>query len=132
MTVSDVRPEARQGFGAAAQAYVRGRPDYPDAVLGWLRDTLGVGAGRTVIELGAGTGKFTRVLLRTGAGIIAVEPVDDLEGDSGSELSGLLDELAGQFRAHGYNLKFLIRVLTATRAYNLSSIGVSGPAQSWR
>ena len=38
------------------------------------------------------------------------------------ELSGLLDELAGQFRAHGYNLKFLIRVLTATRAYNLSSV----------
>ena len=42
--------------------------------------------------------------------------------EAGSELSGLLDELAGQFRAHGYNLKFLIRVLTATRAYNLSSV----------
>ena len=37
-------------------------------------------------------------------------------------MSGLLDELAGQFRAHGYKLKFLIRVLTATRAYNLSSV----------
>jgi Protein of unknown function (DUF1549)/Protein of unknown function (DUF1553) len=54
-----------------------------------------------------------------GAGLI--EPVDDLDGAAGSELSGLLDELAMQFRAHGYNLKFLIRVLTATRAYNLSS-----------
>ena len=48
--------------------------------------------------------------------------MDDLDGAAGSELSGLLDELAGQFRAHGYNLKFLIRVLTATRAYNLSSV----------
>jgi hypothetical protein len=57
-----------------------------------------------------------------GAGLI--EPVDDLDGDPGSaELSGLLDELAEQFRAHGYNMKFLIRVLTATRAYNLSSAG---------
>jgi Protein of unknown function (DUF1549)/Protein of unknown function (DUF1553) len=54
-------------------------------------------------------------------GVGLVEPVDDLDGAAGSELSGLLDELAGQFRAHGYNLKFLIRVLTATRAYNLSS-----------
>jgi hypothetical protein len=53
-----------------------------------------------------------------GVGLI---DVDDIEADAGSELSGLLDELAGQFRAHGYNLKFLIRVLTATRAYNLSS-----------
>jgi Protein of unknown function (DUF1549)/Protein of unknown function (DUF1553) len=55
-----------------------------------------------------------------GAGLI--EPVDDLDGASGSELSGLLDELATQFRAHGYKLKFLIRVLTATRAYHLSSV----------
>ncbi len=55
-----------------------------------------------------------------GAGL--VEPVDDLDSAAGSELSGLLDELAEQFRAHGYKLKFLIRVLTATRAYNLSSV----------
>jgi hypothetical protein len=61
-------------------------------------------------------------------GVGLIEPVDDLEGDAASELSGLLDELAGQYRAHGYNLKFLIRVLTATQAYNLSS--VANPAGS--
>jgi hypothetical protein len=55
-------------------------------------------------------------------GLGLIEPMDDLEGSAGAELSGLLDELAGQFRAHGYKLKFLIRVLTATRAYNLSSV----------
>ncbi len=55
-------------------------------------------------------------------GVGLIEPVDDVNGESSSELSGLLDELAGQFKAHGYNLKFLIRVLTATRAYNLSSV----------
>jgi hypothetical protein len=54
-----------------------------------------------------------------GAGLI--EPVDDLEGDASPELIGVLDELAAQFRLHDYKLKFLIRVLTATRAYNLSS-----------
>jgi Protein of unknown function (DUF1549)/Protein of unknown function (DUF1553) len=54
-------------------------------------------------------------------GLGLIEPMDDIDGSAGSELSGLLDELAGQFRAHGYKLKFLIRVLTATRAYNLSS-----------
>jgi Protein of unknown function (DUF1549)/Protein of unknown function (DUF1553) len=59
-------------------------------------------------------------------GVGLIEPVDNLDGEAGSELSGLLDELAGQFRAHGYNLKFLIRVLTATRAYNLSSAASQG------
>jgi hypothetical protein len=59
-----------------------------------------------------------------GAGLI--EPVDDIESDASSELSGLLDELAAQFRAHDYKLKYLIRVLTATRAYNLSSVAKEG------
>ena len=45
-----------------------------------------------------------------------------MDSEADSELSSLLDVLAGQFRSHGYNLKFLIRVLTATRAYNLSSV----------
>jgi hypothetical protein len=54
-----------------------------------------------------------------------IEPADDLEGEADPELSKLLDELAGQFRSHGYNLKFLIRVMTATRAYNLSSMAKS-------
>jgi hypothetical protein len=63
-----------------------------------------------------------------GAGLI--EPADDLDGDAASELSGLLDELAGQFRAHAYDLKFLIRALTATQAYNLSSAGAVSPSES--
>ncbi|MDR3636698.1 MAG: DUF1549 and DUF1553 domain-containing protein [Isosphaeraceae bacterium] len=54
-------------------------------------------------------------------GVGLIEPVDDLDQDAPPELAGLLDELAGQFRLHGYDLKYLIRVLTATRAYNLSS-----------
>ena len=54
-------------------------------------------------------------------GLGLVEPVDDLDNDDGSELSGLLDELAGEFRDHGHDLKYLIRALTATRAYNLTS-----------
>ena len=36
-------------------------------------------------------------------------------------LTGLLDEVAADFRDHGYDLKYLIRALMATRAYNLSS-----------
>src|SRR5207237_1951124 len=33
----------------------------------------------------------------------------------------LLDELASQFAAHQFDLKFLIRAITASRAYQLSS-----------
>ncbi len=61
-------------------------------------------------------------------GIGLIEPVDDLESEQGSEFDGLLGELAQQFRLHDYQLKYLIRALTATRAYNLSS--VANPSSS--
>lgn len=54
-------------------------------------------------------------------GVGLIEPVDDLDSGADPMLGGLLDELAVAFRSSGYDLKFLIRVLTATRAYNLSS-----------
>ena len=64
-------------------------------------------------------------------GVGLIEPADDLEGEADPESSKLLDTLAGQFRSHDYNLKFLIRAITATRAYNLSSAAPAAtPAES--
>jgi len=71
-----VHAAARQGFAKEAQAYARGRPEYPAALAGWLAGTLGLGPGRAAADVGAGTGKFTKLLAATGAGTVAVEPVD--------------------------------------------------------
>lgn len=65
---------AAAGFERGADAYARGRPDFPPAALAWLTDDLGLRAGKTALELGAGTGKFTRLLVETGASVTAVEP----------------------------------------------------------
>ncbi|WP_406699074.1 DUF1549 and DUF1553 domain-containing protein [Singulisphaera sp. Ch08] len=59
-------------------------------------------------------------------GVGLIEPVDDLDLESDPEFGELVKELAVQFRLHDYNLKYLIRVLTATRAYNLSSVAAPG------
>jgi SAM-dependent methyltransferase len=67
---------AQQGFTKQADSYVRGRPEYPSALDDWLRAPLGLAPGRSVADVGAGTGKFTRLLVHSGAGVIAVEPVD--------------------------------------------------------
>ena len=50
-----------------------------------------------------------------------IDPVDELDAVGDPVLTALLEEVAGDFRAHGYDLRYLIRALLATEAYNLSS-----------
>lgn len=73
--MSGIHAAARTGFSAEAKTYARGRPGYTEELLPWLEGQLAVGPGRVVVDLGAGTGKFTRLLSRSGADVVAVEPV---------------------------------------------------------
>jgi ubiquinone/menaquinone biosynthesis C-methylase UbiE len=63
-----------RSFGAAADAYERARPSYPDEAVDWL---LPAGA-HTVLDLGAGTGKLTRAQVARGLDVTAVEPLDKM------------------------------------------------------
>lgn len=69
---------AAQGYATAADAYEKGRPDYPRGAIELLRDTLRIDAASTVLDLGAGTGKLTRLLVPTGARLLALEPVEGM------------------------------------------------------
>lgn len=71
-----VHPWAEEGFSREAAAYERARPGYPPAALAYLVDRLGLCAGATVVDLAAGTGKLGRLLVASGARVVAVEPVD--------------------------------------------------------
>lgn len=67
--------EAAQHFARVAEEYERGRPGYPAEAVEWIADRARLGPGRVVVDLAAGTGKLTRELTRTGAHVVAVEPL---------------------------------------------------------
>ena len=77
--ILSVHEIAATGFGAEAAAYERSRPSYPTDAVSWLLDGLRITPGRppgmVVLDLAAGTGKLTRLLVPAGSTLIAAEPV---------------------------------------------------------
>ncbi|MDQ2679733.1 MAG: methyltransferase domain-containing protein [Candidatus Eremiobacteraeota bacterium] len=63
-----------QRFSDRALDYVVGRPSYPDEAIDALFEDLGQPSDLTVVDLGAGTGISSRLLVERGARVIAVEP----------------------------------------------------------
>lgn len=55
-------------------------------------------------------------------GIGLVDPVDDMEPENPPSHPELLDELAAQFSASGFDLKFLIRAIVWSTTYQRSSV----------
>jgi len=65
-----VAPDWAHSFGGVAEAYERGRPTYPAEAARWALGDQPL----TVLELGAGTGKLTRVLVDLGHDVHATDP----------------------------------------------------------
>ncbi|HEY5143117.1 MAG TPA: methyltransferase domain-containing protein [Solirubrobacteraceae bacterium] len=63
-------------FSTVADAYERGRREYPPAAVGALAAELAIVPGAPVLDLAAGTGKLTRALLAQGFDVVAVEPLE--------------------------------------------------------
>lgn len=69
------RRRGREAFGDDPASYERGRLGYPAEVYETLRERCGLRAGTRTFEIGPGTGKATRELLRLGAApLVAIEP----------------------------------------------------------
>ena len=66
--------EQRLAFGRVAELYDRARPSYPASVLDMLFDVAQLQPGAEVLDVGAGTGKGTRLLADRGLAVTALEP----------------------------------------------------------
>lgn len=71
----NVHDAAAKGFERGAADYEKGRPGYPEAAIETLVRECEIDELTTVLDLGAGTGKFTRHLFAHTPTVIGVEPV---------------------------------------------------------
>jgi SAM-dependent methyltransferase len=83
--------ERSQSFGSNASGYERFRPGPPIELIEWM---LPEGAS-TVVDLGAGTGGLSRLLIERVEEVIAVEPDDRMRGELATNLLGIR-ALSGQ------------------------------------
>lgn len=65
--------ERRFVFGEVAESYQRARPDYPEELIADVVAWAG-GPGGAALEIGAGTGKATVPIARSGLSVVALEP----------------------------------------------------------
>ena len=72
----DLAPAER--FSSRSEAYARGRPSYPPALLELLGRECGVTPASIVADIGSGTGLLSRLLLDFGCEVFGVEPNLDM------------------------------------------------------
>lgn len=77
--MSDPSRDLARSFGPVAETYDRARPSYPPEAADWLVGQA-TGDPKRVLELGAGTGKFTELLIAAGHHVIATDPSSEMLG----------------------------------------------------
>jgi SAM-dependent methyltransferase len=70
-----VHDAAAKGYERGAADYEKGRPGYPAAAIETLARECGIDEQSLVVDVGAGTGKFTQYLFGLTPTVFAVEPV---------------------------------------------------------
>jgi SAM-dependent methyltransferase len=74
-------------FTGISNIYAKYRPTYPDVFISYLYQDLGFDKNSTIADIGSGTGIFTKLLLKQGSMVYAVEPNADMRKNSEQSLS---------------------------------------------
>jgi ubiquinone/menaquinone biosynthesis C-methylase UbiE len=75
-------------FSRKAEMYSKYRPTYPDEVMSFLENKLGLTEGSRIADIGSGTGIFSKQLLDKGFVVYAVEPNDNMRTYADQILNG--------------------------------------------
>ncbi|MEK8074019.1 class I SAM-dependent methyltransferase [Rhodococcoides navarretei] len=69
------RDNSSTSFGSVADMYESARPEYPSTAVEWLLEAVLESDARPLVaDVGAGTGKLTRIIVAAGCDAVAVDP----------------------------------------------------------
>lgn len=80
--------DTERKFDGRAKDYIESRPSYSPELLEYLNDNYKLFEAGAVADIGSGTGKFAKLLLRGNCEVYGVEPNDDMRRTAEKELSG--------------------------------------------
>ena len=69
-------------FNLRAELYDKYRPDYPEELFTFLERELGLNKGSTLVEIGSGTGVFSKHLIGKGYFLTCIEPNSEMRQKS--------------------------------------------------
>lgn len=76
MILEELNPKSR--FSSRVQNYAKYRPSYPNEILDFLHEVVGFSKNSIVADIGSGTGICTKVFLKNGNIVYAVEPNENM------------------------------------------------------
>ena len=106
-------------FTGKADIYNKYRPSYPKEFIDYLYSQVGFNKNSVIADIGAGTGKFSRLLLEKGSKVYCVEPNDDMRRTAEEDLSGFENFISVNANASYTGLKNKsVDFVTAAQAFH--------------
>ena len=86
-------------FNGKGSYYAKQRPSYPTEFIDYLYDEIGMTAESVIADIGAGTGKLTKLLLERGSTVYAVEPNNEMRARAEADLGSFANFFSLKSRA---------------------------------
>jgi len=84
--IEQLHPTTR--FANRVDNYAKYRPSYPEEIIGFLEQFIGLQKEWAIADIGSGTGIFSELLLRNGYKVVGVEPNKEMREEAEKTLTG--------------------------------------------
>lgn len=117
MNLEELDPKNR--FSIRAKNYAKYRPDYPEEIIDFLGEAVGLSKDSVIADIGSGTGISTRMFLDNGNTVYAVEPNENMRQAAEESLQtyGSFHSVDGSSESTGLKSES-IDVITAAQAFH--------------